>query len=91
MNQDNEYYHKPKSKLSWWKTPFGMVCIFFFIVAVYFLFMEHRAHIGGNWIYLILLACPLMHIFMHGGHGGHNHFDNKADKDKEDKEDKGEK
>jgi hypothetical protein len=21
--------------------------------------------------WLILLACPLMHIFMHGGHGGH--------------------
>ncbi|MBY0414171.1 MAG: DUF2933 domain-containing protein [Bdellovibrionales bacterium] len=23
--------------------------------------------------YLFLLACPLMHIFMHGGHKGHNH------------------
>jgi hypothetical protein len=23
--------------------------------------------------YLILLACPLMHLFMHRGHGGHQH------------------
>jgi hypothetical protein len=22
---------------------------------------------------LPLLACPLMHMFMHGGHGGHGH------------------
>jgi hypothetical protein len=22
-------------------------------------------------IFLPLLACPLMHFFMHGGHGGH--------------------
>jgi hypothetical protein len=23
--------------------------------------------------FLLILACPLMHIFMHGGHGGHHH------------------
>ncbi|MDP2135319.1 MAG: DUF2933 domain-containing protein [Sulfuritalea sp.] len=22
-----------------------------------------------------MLACPLMHLFMHGGHGGHGHGD----------------
>jgi hypothetical protein len=29
----------------------------------------------GVLIYLPLLACPLMHFFMHGkhGHGGHDH------------------
>ena len=21
--------------------------------------------------FLLILACPLMHVFMHGGHGGH--------------------
>jgi hypothetical protein len=21
--------------------------------------------------WLLILACPLMHVFMHGGHGGH--------------------
>ncbi len=51
-----------------------LVLVGFLIVAGYFLFMEHRAHLGGFLYYLpflFLLACPLMHIFMHGGHGGH--------------------
>lgn len=39
-------------------------------VAVYFLLSEHRAHALGALPYLLLLACPLMHIFMHRGHGG---------------------
>jgi hypothetical protein len=26
----------------------------------------------GLLIWLPLLACPLMHVFMHGGHGHHN-------------------
>jgi hypothetical protein len=29
--------------------------------------------------YLFLLACPLMHFFMHGGHGSH-HSDDKGDR-----------
>ena len=40
-------------------------------IAGYFLLSEHRAHFFGALPYLLLLACPLMHIFMHGGHGGH--------------------
>jgi hypothetical protein len=27
----------------------------------------------GALPYLLLLACPLMHVFMHRGHGGHHH------------------
>ena len=33
------------------------------------MFTEHRAHVLGVLIYLPLLACPLMHFFMHGSHG----------------------
>mgnify|MGYP001764314098 CR=1 FL=1 len=40
-------------------------------VAAWFLLAEHRAHLFGALPYLLLLACPLMHMFMHGGHGGH--------------------
>jgi hypothetical protein len=29
----------------------------------------------GAWPFLLLLACPVMHIFMHGGHGGHGSRD----------------
>ena len=46
----------------------------FVLIAGYFLAMEHKAHLYG-WlsaygIWLLLLACPLMHLFHHdGGHG----------------------
>lgn len=41
-------------------------------IAGFYLLREHWSHVAGNWIYLLLLACPLMHLFHgHGGHGGH--------------------
>ena len=43
----------------------------FAIIGAFFLVAEHRAHVLPFLPWLILLACPLMHIFMHGGHGGH--------------------
>ncbi len=43
----------------------------FAAIAALFLFTEHRAHLFGALPYLLLLACPLMHLFHHGGHGGH--------------------
>jgi len=50
----------------------------FVIVAGFFLWTEHRAHLLGTLPYLILLLCPLMHFFMHRNHGkgqggGHDH------------------
>lgn len=42
------------------------------LVGSFYLLREHWAHVVGIWIYLLLLACPLMHLFHgHGGHGGH--------------------
>jgi hypothetical protein len=49
----------------------GLGFIGFAIVASALLFTEHRAHVLGLLIWLPLLACPLMHLFMHHGHGGH--------------------
>lgn len=41
------------------------------LVGGFYLLREHWSHVAGNWIYLLLLACPLMHLFHgHGGHGG---------------------
>lgn len=39
--------------------------------AAYFLLTEHRAHTIQALPWVILLLCPLMHVFMHRGHGGH--------------------
>jgi hypothetical protein len=40
-------------------------------LATYMYFSEHRAHFLGALPFLLLLACPLMHLFMHHGGGAH--------------------
>lgn len=45
----------------------------FIAVIGFFLFTEHRAHLFGILPFLLLLACPLMHLFHHGHGGGHDH------------------
>jgi len=57
----------------WWRRPGGLVFIGFAAIAGFFLFTEHRAHLLGALPWLLLLGCPLMHIFMHHGHGHHHH------------------
>ena len=41
--------------------------------AAYFLLTEHLAHTIQALPWLILLLCPLLHVFMHGGHGSRGH------------------
>lgn len=61
-----------------------LVLVGFLIIAGYFLFTEHRAHMIAFLPFIFLLACPLMHIFMHGGHGGHDHGNRDSDNKKGD-------
>jgi hypothetical protein len=53
-------------------SPSGLVLIGFLAIAGAYLWMEHRAHLLGVLVWLPLLLCPLMHLFMHHGHGGHS-------------------
>ncbi len=39
----------------------------------YLLTTEHRGHVILALPWLFVLACPFMHVFMHGGHGHHHH------------------
>ena len=38
------------------------------LIAGFYRLREHWNHVAGSWPYLLLLACPLMHLFH--GHGG---------------------
>lgn len=49
----------------------NIVLVSFLVIAGFFLILEHRAHLLGWLPFLIILLCPLMHIFMHRSHGGH--------------------
>ena len=53
---------------------YNWILIGFFAIAGYFLILEHRAHLNNVLYflpYILLLACPLMHVFMPHGHGEH--------------------
>ncbi len=55
---------------SFWFTKKGLAALGLIAAASYFLLVEHRQLLFEFLPYLILLLCPLMHIFMHRGHGG---------------------
>ena len=58
-----------KQKQSFWFSSNGLAALTLIGAVSYFLLMEHREHLFQALPFLILLLCPLMHIFMHGGHG----------------------
>jgi hypothetical protein len=66
MNED----HASSSR---WRSPVGIFMLVAGAVGVYYLLTEHLTHISQAIPYLVLLACPLMHLFghHHGRHGGH--------------------
>ncbi len=43
----------------------------FLAIAFFFLVSEHRAHALSYLPLVVLLLCPLLHLFMHRGHRGH--------------------
>ena len=55
----------------------GWVFLGFLAITSYFLVTEHSAHLAlaiPYFPYLLFLACPLMHVFMHRGHNNqHRH------------------
>jgi hypothetical protein len=54
----------------WLRSRAGLALVVFLVVAAFYLLTEHTAHVYGVLPYLLILVCPLMHLFMHGGHGG---------------------
>ena len=69
--QHTEYQDNQNSppRSSWSRA--NIVLIAFLAIAGFYLITEHRAHFFGYLPFLLLLACPLLHMFMHRGHGGH--------------------
>jgi len=57
--------------------PWIVSLIVFLLIALFFLWSEHEAHlIGALPLLLILGLCLGMHFFMHGSHpGGRHHGD----------------
>lgn len=81
MNHDHAHHqHASEGNApAFWRSRYGIGLFVFGAVAAYFLITEHRAHLFGALPFLLLLACPLVHMFMHRGHGGHSGHTPSAD------------
>jgi hypothetical protein len=69
MNHDSGSQVPPR----FWRSRHAVGLIVMAAVAAVFLVGEHRAHLLGALPFVLILACPLMHVFMHRGHGRHRH------------------
>lgn len=54
-----------------WRSKTAIGLAIFLAIGAFLLASEHRAHMLGFLPFLLILACPLLHLYMHGGHGGH--------------------
>ncbi|MEX1238022.1 MAG: DUF2933 domain-containing protein [Pseudomonadales bacterium] len=61
------------TKPGYWTSLHGLAAFILIGAALYFIFVEHGEHVLPYLPFMIILLCPLMHVFMHKGHGGHNH------------------
>ena len=51
-------------RLSRWMPAMGAIAMAF-VIGGFYLFREHLAPADSLWLYLLLLACPLIHLFAH--------------------------
>src|SRR3972149_4453655 len=71
---------RKSSLTTWLRSRTGLALLAFLAIAVFFLATEHTAHFFGVLPFLLLLLCPLLHLFMHGGHDGHgSHADHQGE------------
>ena len=74
----HDYPNEDDASASFLTSPAGLVLIGFLAIGGVYLWMEHRAHLFGALVFLPLLLCPLMHLFMHHGHGDHSDHGNSS-------------
>jgi len=72
--------HSAQSKRFKWE----WVVICSFLLAAVLMLTGHKSHLFGALPYLLILACPMMHLFMHKGHS-HTH-NNSRHHDNDEKE-----
>lgn len=68
---DHRHSTPTQSAGGFWRSRRGLALIAFLAAGAFYLYAEHRAHLYGALPYLLLLACPLLHMLMHRDHGKH--------------------
>lgn len=67
---DSSHHHDRQTILSH-RT--GKIIAWLALIGLTLVIIDHWAHVLGILPYLVLLACPLLHLFH--GHGQHHHHD----------------
>lgn len=52
-----------------WRSPLGLVAVAALLIGSAALFWPDRPYALGWLPWFVILACPLVHVFLHGGHG----------------------
>ncbi len=73
----HEHLNEQQSSLrDWLLSRTGVATGVVVAILAFLIYEGHAAHLLGALPYLLILSCPLTHIFMHGGHhGGHHRHD----------------
>ncbi len=72
MSTSHHDQHRPTRESGGLNRPLKTALLMAALIGGFYLLREHWEHVAGNWLYLLLLVCPLMHLFHgHGGHGDH--------------------
>lgn len=70
-------HHTSATEPPFWKSKIGIALIMLAVIGIFYVAREHYGHLSQALPYLILLLCPLMHLFGHN-HGGHSHSSSTA-------------
>lgn len=68
-----DHEHQDAPSPAFWRSSAGLALLVATTVGGFYLLTEHAAHVFGVLPYLLLLACPLMHVLMHHGRGHRGH------------------
>jgi len=79
LKETNMIQEKHSGKRGFFGSPANIVLVGFLAIGGYFLLAEYGAHMIPFLPWRLLLACPLMHLFMHHGHHGTDHQANPGD------------
>ncbi|MBR0682911.1 DUF2933 domain-containing protein [Roseomonas eburnea] len=63
--------HEPAGRptqAGFWRTRTGVAFGIFAVALAAYLLFSHTAHVFQWLPFGLILLCPLMHVFMHGGH-----------------------
>lgn len=73
------YNDNNSSSGSWLSSRTGIIAIVAAAILGLLIYNGNGSQLLGYWPFLLIGACLLSHVFMHGGHGGHQHGGNNAE------------